>query len=526
MTALEFLQKTLKNMLDGLDDVQDHSIHDLVEPITLGFADRQHALTLGQAVGNTFDGLDTGDWQVGALDLGSGIKATNLVRMIDGTAHTVLTEVSVAELGLKDGVINGGSPVTLPLTEPYRLGYAYVQNATAPESTRHPYHRLQTSVEKSIVLLMGFLLHADGSLEAIAPPNVADAQFVDKAITAGLDNQTSSTIAVLVHVEFALCGPRDDFEPFAAAQAVRIYPRVNVWTSKPVDEINCDIQFKRPKTTQMHHAHGSPGNKKIYASMYSDRNVDDDEELTKTTIGFPYWNRIFDNYRIDVAGSPAISCVTTASSERIKTDLRKVPALVSGFILPVYQEVQTGPDQATKLRKMAKQGRLDNIHIAPAMDLNGEAVHMAPLCEHDCFHMHWRWSNGFKNTSSKGWSPNWPDYGGPCEVSGAPLIPPNQVLDIIPNGATEHPGMLYRAKAAGVTFRIDLVQHRRWHSFCHHGASYVVGLNTLPSLGIWAIDALDIGSAEFYHRLRFAQKPDGTFVPAVVESAFPAIEQL
>ena len=62
--------------------------------------------------------------------------------------------------------------------------------------------------------------------------------------------------------------------------------------------------------------------------------------------------------------------------------------------------------------KLPRQGAFDNVHIAPQMEVSlsvpvlgglpSTAVSMAPICAHDCFHMHWRWSQHYTEEHTLG----------------------------------------------------------------------------------------------------------------------------
>lgn len=542
--ALTLLNNVITAMASFLDDPEERTLGQLIGPITLGFRGGPNSLAHGNNTSYVFDDLDKGGWKVGTLDIANGVNLKNIVRETSNGPFTVLEDLDF-KVNIKDANIANGSTVHLPLTPNHMMGHALPQIVPVPESRNHPHHRLATSVEKSIVLLYGYLLQADGTLQPIAETDATNVDFVPNVFADALTNQSATTTVVLVHVEIALCEPKADFEPFGAADAARGYPRLSVWSQKEVDEINCDIGFKRPKKTTLHHAHGD---KSIYMSVYTDRNlIDDDKELTPFTVLQPYWPKIFDNYRIDIQGAAAITCITNNQTPRIRDDIRKVRASDTDFTLNFfespgfngitdgfdfvsffpYTDIEDEPDVFTSLRKFPFQGQFDNVHLAPAMNLNGEAVHMAPLCEHDCFHMHWRWSNGFKNIESKGWSSGWPESGGPNETPGRPLTQPKQTVDILPAPTGESPGFIYRAQAKRADFDVSLRPSKRWRTFCHHGFGYITGLSVKGFGGVKLLDLLEgIGSNRFYHRIRFGEKSDGSFVPLIVEEQFPLIENL
>ena len=93
-------------------------------------------------------------------------------------------------------------------------------------------------------------------------------------------------------------------------------------------------------------------------------------------------------------------------------------------------------------------------------------VSMAPVCAHDCFHMHWRWGRGYTHIEQTGWGPR-----GPYTEPGAPMVAPNQTIAIeTPAG---HAGIRYRAHAHA--------QHGgEWAVILPHGAAYGLQLRIDP----------------------------------------------
>jgi hypothetical protein len=130
------------------------------------------------------------------------------------------------------------------------------------------------------------------------------------------------------------------------------------------------------------------------------------------------------------------------------------------------------------VQKLPRQGEYDNVHIAPQMQVSlpavpalfpgfgPVAVSMAPVCAHDCFHMHWRWGWGYRNVESLGWGPS-----GPNTIPGAPMVPLNQKIRI--ETPAFHAGLRYIAKAS----------HQpagQWSVIMHHGASYALHVKVDP----------------------------------------------
>ena len=143
------------------------------------------------------------------------------------------------------------------------------------------------------------------------------------------------------------------------------------------------------------------------------------------------------------------------------------------------------PEQ--RISKYERQGAFDNIHMAPKMripetlidkilpaeplistpetltsadfaQLKMNRISMAPFCPHDCFHMHWRWTDNLNGSqiATRGWGKDKPN-----EVPGAPMVRHNQ--DVYVGVPTPHT-ILYLADIHGVP-------SDDWQVICHHGAS-------------------------------------------------------
>jgi hypothetical protein len=171
------------------------------------------------------------------------------------------------------------------------------------------------------------------------------------------------------------------------------------------------------------------------------------------------------------------------------------------------------------LLRRPRQGAFDNVHFAPKMRIPSGArishgpswgvsvfdsrppatmtevsederpgwgfddVVMAPICAHDCFHMHWRWTDGVPptDTTARGFGYATDKNGAmvPYLIRGAPLIPPNQDLYIrlLNDRSLVYEAVAFRAKADS------------WQVICHHGTGYVLKTKALAELGRVAQDA-------------------------------------
>ena len=95
--------------------------------------------------------------------------------------------------------------------------------------------------------------------------------------------------------------------------------------------------------------------------------------------------------------------------------------------------------------KYPRQGGYDNVHIHPEMVHPGNGGHgahhppivAAPFCADMCLHLHWRWGTvSLNDISNRGDLANFLGWGdgrrdqGAHTARGAPLVPPNQRIDL------------------------------------------------------------------------------------------------
>jgi hypothetical protein len=204
---------------------------------------------------------------------------------------------------------------------------------------------------------------------------------------------------------------------------------------------------------------------------------------------------------VDPAGDPelrgkAIPIVYTAS-EPVKNEARAAGAGTvvrdcSDLLGVVHHE-----ENKFFVRKRPRQGAFDNLHLAPRMKVAvpidraffkgiagghaGEAkftslrdwkmddVVMAPLCAHDCLHMHWRWSD---NENEEHATFGFKD-GIPNKAPGAVMIPGNQAAFIV----------IHSPSSASYLAHVVLPNPDEWQCIFHHGAGYGLSSGTQVMLG-------------------------------------------
>jgi hypothetical protein len=274
-------------------------------------------------------------------------------------------------------------------------------------------------------------------------------------------------------------------------------------------------QFDIP-TTMMEYMHAADANgdpfhmtKDIDAVLITDSN--DDVMTVGGQVGpFIVWSNLF-NYYIDEPtkklGGSVIKVVDHKRTQQlsfadsfgfVERDTSDVFPFPSGIL----NSFKFFPEQ--RVSKYERQGAFDSIHMAPKMKIpeglidsilpanvvgiSGETltsadfaqlkmdrISMAPFCPHDCFHMHWRWTDNLNGSqiATRGWGNDKPN-----EVPGAPMVRHNQ--DVYVGLPTPHT-ILYLADIHGVP-------SDDWQVICHHGAFYALTSSNLVGLAQTEVD--------------------------------------
>jgi len=353
-----------------------------------------------------------------------------------------------------------GSAITLPLRSAYLLG-SFHTPAGRISATTHPVWRLESVHDVGTAVVFGYDLSNPASP---TPLRRFDDFTPEASVGAGRGAR------VLVVCELVLCQGRADFEPAGVLDAARVYPIAGIITDGETD-IQMTVNLRRPDTSSMDHGWFNANH---VPSLYTDRNVGQGivALLTHLTRGssspLPTWANMFDYFDRNasraairaVVVDPAITGTRSNSTEREVVDRLG------------------GAHSPTTVTKVPRQGEFDNVHIAPQMrialgsispffsGLGPLGVSMAPVCAHDCFHMHWRWGLGYTHIEQIGWGPR-----GPYTEPGAPMVAPNQKIEIeTPSG---HAGIRYRASASRQ-------RGGDWAVVMPHGAAYALQLRLDP----------------------------------------------
>jgi hypothetical protein len=303
--------------------------------------------------------------------------------------------------------------------------------------------------------------------------------------------------------------------------------------------------------------------KDIEAILCTDSNSD---VMTVDDVKGPVvvWANLF-NYYIDDAftklGGAAIKVVDHMRTEALPEDRsygyvdRDTSDVIPGpvDILPALVAAWKGSSRGKRVSKYARQGAFDNIHIAPRMKIpeglikavipantsdaptrakvtsadfaqfKMDKIAMAPFCPHDCFHMHWRWTDNDNGDqiATRGWGANEPNM-----VPGAPMVPHNQdVYVALPSPSS----ILYLAQ-------VHDVPADDWQVICHHGAFYALTTSVLVSASQLEVQARLRGAfygarqdkeiplsywSLFYWRLRYKIVVENGHLVAKERTTFP-----
>lgn len=175
-------------------------------------------------------------------------------------------------------------------------------------------------------------------------------------------------------------------------------------------------------------------------------------------------------------------------------DPRETGGTLSGAIQRLKSDgVNYKPDT---IERLPAQGAYDNVHIAPTMkssatpteppDHQLKRIFMAPFCEHDCLHMHWRWAGYHTKSFVHGWSGDVGDArvpGTPYKAPGAPMVPANQFVNV---ESTALNSVKYVAKAVGerAPGPSPPIPAGTFSIFFHHGMAYAIVLDSVLIHGV------------------------------------------
>ena len=399
------------------------------------------------------------------LSLASGAMRAGAVTCViphpGGRSHamTVAEEVNWEGVEL---TLTGGAQAPLPLDARFLLGSFNAGSGVIAART-HPIWRLASEIDVGTAAVFAYDITNPAS-----PQPITDLS----ALTSPAPDRTQSRLWALVCCELVLCKTRNDFEPAGVLDAARLYPLIEVLTNAETSTIRGVIRLRRPVRSAMDHGWGNGGRHLV--GLYADRNnnlglFEAMLALTgRSGRAIPTWDDMFDYVLKDGAASNRSLVVVDPAKSALRSDTTHRQAL----------DRATEANRPSAVVKLPRQAAFDNIHIAPQMEVSlsvpllggipSTAVSMAPVCAHDCFHIHWRWSQHYTEEQNLGWGPS-----GPYTQPGAPMVHPNQIVTVATVAGV--PGFRYEAAAAAHPAN-------NWMVVMPHGAAYAVQVNVAPAV--------------------------------------------
>jgi hypothetical protein len=260
-----------------------------------------------------------------------------------------------------------------------------------------------------------------------------------------------------------------------------------VVATSALERVNAAVRFMRPTATaRLDGTHCScdemADDTRIGSLLVTDSNVDG-MVLADAGQPFVYLANLFNYYVPDPFLDPAFQNKALPIVRRSKTLSRSDVGSVNRECSDITDISGRHQDENNfKVAKFRSQGMFDNLHLAPKMtvkdkidrafidggvhevkfttaaDWKMDVITMAPFCAHDCFHMHWRWSDNDNNEpGAYGWSQNLPH-----NEPGRVMVPDNQDVFL---ALTASCSVNYIAVAEGAA-----MDH--WQVFCHHESGY------------------------------------------------------
>jgi hypothetical protein len=311
---------------------------------------------------------------------------------------------------------------------------------------------------------------------------------------------------VVVVCSLVVCRERDDYQPGDPMGVGRLLPHVMVISTHDLEAVEAGVRFQRPQFTRILDGKTCGCDEMLFSigsMLVTDSNADNMVISNPLNSGpLVFMANLFNYYMIDPHFEPDLQDkaiqVVHAESDSSRNVERHTDAVSRNCSDVTSRTITHVPRNIKVVRKVRRQGAFDNIHVSPKMvvtpplreakfsgiaggqggtatftDLKTwkmDEVAMAPFCAHDCFHMHWRWSDNV-NIEPATWGF---DQGQPCKSVGRVMVPENQAVFIVMSST---PGKVsYLAKA-------EKVPADEWQIVCHHGAGYGLSVGFLVNRG-------------------------------------------
>ncbi len=494
---------------------------------------------------------------------------TCLARGMGNGRMTVCDKIGFSEVFVKP-TGEGAQPVPVPLSDDFvvktfQLEKGHIKPfATAAGPGTHFLYPLEAKVDKSYlyVLVIDFPDGFNGSPKPLKNLAALDSDIFmpgPDGLPPSVDviggERITITVTVpriVVFISLICCKERNNFEPGGILGGGRMVPHMMIMSNRELAEVRAAVSIKRPTNLKMeggdHSIHQQIMNNKIENAFYADDNTslafDFPGEGIPDLVS-PLWSDLFDCYLLGVDSNTVQFNGRVVNTDPFVVVRPDFPARsVAGAVERISRLSLSRPRTyaAHTMKRVARQGAFDNLHVAPTMKSDAQPtfsppqptpadvtrlygldrVFMAPFCEHDCLHTHWRWGTTISHLPQFGWSE--PEFfpgsivpGKPHKVAGAPMVPVNQEVRI---GITGPSSFIYRVTAKGLPVAGKSVIPSGTYTFInHHGSGYSIKVDAVllgfakgatqfvvatqgePVLDF--ADALSGNSAHLYWHMRF-----------------------
>jgi hypothetical protein len=328
-----------------------------------------------------------------------------------------------------------------------------------------------------------------------------DAAAIGAKVPSEASAKTDPT-RILVVLSFAVCKQRADFDPGGIGSQARCYPQIMVKANVPLLRVEGTVRLDRPETTtMMAPPEGMPASGPVSCCLAYDGAekeirslfVADDNDVRMDGIPdflpaslvppMPFWGNFFAYFQADAFANNANTPVHFVRSDRPDEVVDR------GHVFRVVQKVLPGITEVRDyVRKLPRQGEFDNVHLAPRLrlerathmiiddqviaidrdELRMSDISMAPICAHDCYHLHTRWGENAPGFWAHGWGPN-----GPYTVPGAPMVPAHHNVWIrmrSDNALSYHVRAQHEDPAR-------VLEAGEWQIILHQGTGYLIQLS-------------------------------------------------
>jgi hypothetical protein len=496
----------------------------------------------GNVDDSTAENLNIWHWKLVSGDPSKVEKVSCLTRGMGNHRMKVCEDITWQNVPGVQVTPTGLKELRLPLTASFLARQYTIANGriAAGASKLYP---LEANVDRS--LLNVFTYEFAGGPET-PPRRVPDFMPAPGAkgptpIQAKPGQKATATVErlrVVVFMQLICCKERFNFDPGGALGAGRLYATLMIMANLPLDKVYASVVHNRsPQSIMLH------GGSEMVMALHTDMNTDigtvlftDRNDKSFPGPPLPTWDNMFDYYVLGAGSQTFIAVDPTKRSERKITGAVKELEDTITFSKPK-------PYLDRVVRKVPGQGEFDNLHCAPTMkafpNIMSDAkykgapyflddIFMAPFCEHDCFHIHWRWGEFSTDQQAKGWS-----GGVPYSKPGAPMVPENQTVSIRVISKFAHE---YIAEANSKHGAID---PGTWTHVNHHGGAYAISTGNLAvtarvGVAITVVEPLhepDVGSTTtewsvFYWHLRFGGSAPAPFTgdPDVVQERLNIVD--